>query len=90
MPRDTNPHESRARSAKVEAMADVVWSWLTDAERCNPELPCVVAAWNRADRDALAKAAGQHTPSDTTWTALCDRLAVMVERERARRAFHAA
>lgn len=79
-----NAHERLARSKKVTAMADIVWSWLTDAERCNPEVPCVVAAWRNADRDALAQAAGVRTPSAETWRALCDRLDGMVRSERLR------
>jgi len=80
----SNRWEHAARMRKTQALADVVWSWLTDEERCDPNLATVLATWGNARRDALAEAAGQRRPSAETWAALCDRLGVMVDCERAR------
>lgn len=80
----TNAHEALARHKKVEAMADEFWSYLTDGERTDPRFVQLLRRWNTADRDALAKAAGQTTPRPETWGAFCDRIAVLIDRERNR------
>lgn len=78
-----HPHERFRRSKKVTAMADMLWLHLTDAERRDPEEAQRLRTMGPAWRDAVAKHAGVRTPSPRTWAALCDRMAELIEAERA-------
>lgn len=62
----SNQHEQRARVAKAEKLAQVMWYTTIPVEEMRRA--------DQVSREYLAEVAKVHVPSDTTWQIACDML----------------
>lgn len=74
-----NVHEKLARREKVDALVRYIWDKMKADDRLNPATLDLMTGSNQAARDLVAKHAGQHSPSETTWAMVVDGIARLIE-----------
>lgn len=77
-----NQYEEQARERKAQAIARKIWLHLPPECRTNATLAATIADATQPERDAWARCAGQHEPSEETWARTCEILAEKVADER--------
>lgn len=74
MPR-FNPYEFQARTIKVDALVRAVYATMRPSNAYEAgALVALLRGTSQQDRDMFARAAGQLSPSATTWSWVCDEI----------------
>lgn len=67
MKTETNVFEREGRERKAQAIARFLWRQLPREDRTDERIPTGLLRMVQRDRDTIARAAGEQSPSAATW-----------------------